>query len=152
MPYQVRDEGVGVSGFAQLSRALQRLEGGRGNFGIAYEVQRRLRVVGETIAKAAPKFVTHSTGRHGSPDNPRLEDSVRVSVTARSASVYSTAEHGGVQNVGGGPRAGWPARGPHVRRDKASQWMNKAVASEREFVKDEMDGLLDWVVEEFHRQ
>jgi hypothetical protein len=149
--YAVRDQAIVLNGYTQLTQALQRIEG-RGNFGADYEMQRRLRTVGETVAKAAPQFVTHTTGRHGSQGNPHLEDSVKVSVTARSASVYSTAEHGGVQNVGGGPKTGWAARGPHVKRDRASKWMIRAVASEQEFIREEMDGLVDWVVEEFERR
>ncbi len=151
MAYAVRDQGVILHGFAELNDALARIEGGKGNFGVEYELQRRLRIIGETVAKAAPQFVTHKTGRHGDPAIPRLEDSVRVSVTKRSASVYSIAEHGGVQNVGGGPHAGWPARGPHVKAADASHWMSRAVASKREFVDAEMDGLLDWLEAEFER-
>lgn len=147
----VRDQGVVLRGFAELNAALTRIEGGRGNFGVEHELQRRLRTIGEEVAKAAPQFVTHRTGRHGDPGVPRLEDSVQVSVGARSASVYSTAEHGGVQNVGGGPHAGWAARGPHIKAQNASHWMNRAVASKREFVQAELDGLLDWVEAEFER-
>jgi hypothetical protein len=149
MPYAVRDQGILVNGFAGLQRALERIEGGKSNFGLSYELQKRLRTWGETVAKSAPGFVTHRTGRHGGPGNPRLEDAVKVSVTTKSASVYSTALHGGVQNVGGGPHAGWAARGPHVRKANASGWMNRAVASNAAFVEAEMNGLLDWLVREF---
>jgi hypothetical protein len=149
MSYAVRDQGVVLHGFSELNDALARIEGAKGNFGVEYELQQRLRAIGEEVAKAAPQFVTHKTGRHGNPGVQRLEDSVRVSVTTRSASVYSTAEHGGVQNVGGGPHAGWPARGPHVRAANASHWMNRAVASKRDYVDAELDGLLDWIEAEF---
>jgi hypothetical protein len=150
MPYAVKDKGVVMVGFTQLNQALSRISG-RGNFGLDYELQRRLRLIGNMIASAAPGFVTHRTGRHGDPSVPRLEDSVRVSVTSRTASVYSIAVHGGVQNVGGGPHAGWAARGPHVRKDRASGWMNKAVASKEQLVEEQLEGLLDWVVDEFYR-
>lgn len=146
MASPVRDQGIVMSGFTELNRALERI-GSRSNFGIEYELQRRLRTVGETVAKAAPQFVTHKTGRNSG----QLESSVKVSVTTKSASVYSTSVYGGIQNVGGGPKAGWSARGPHIRRANASQWMNKGVASQRAFVTDELEGLLDWVVEEFNR-
>jgi hypothetical protein len=142
----VQDQGIVMSGFTELNRALERI-GSRGNFGIEYEMQRRLRTVGETVAKAAPQFVTHKT-RGGSG---QLEGSVRVSVTTKSASVYSSSVYGGAQNSGAGPKAGWAARGPHIRKDKASHWMNRAVASQRAFVQDELEGLLDWVVDEFNR-
>jgi hypothetical protein len=71
-----------------------------------------------------------------------------VSVTRNRASVFSTSEYGGLQNVGGGPKAGWSHRGPHVQRKNASKWMLRAVESQRENTKREMDGLLDWVVRE----
>lgn len=143
------ENAVAMIGFEELNRALARISGGVGNFGVAYEVQERLRKIGETVAAAAPQFVTHKTGRHGDPQEPRLEDSVRVAVTAKAATVYSTAIYGGVQNYGGGPHAGWGARGPHVKQRDASRWMSRAVASQRQYVKDELDGLLDWVVAEF---
>jgi hypothetical protein len=147
MAFAVRDQGIAMNGFTELNRALQRIDGGRGNFGIEYELQHRLRVVGETVAKAAPQFVTHKTGH----ETGELEGSVKVSVTTKSASVYSTSVYGGAQNSGAAPKAGWKARGPHIQRKNASKWMSRAVASEREFVKEEMDGLLDWLVEEFNR-
>lgn len=147
----VRDKGIAMSGFKELGDALARIGGGRGNYGLEYEMRRRLRIVGEKVGGVARQFVTHTTGRHGDPDVPRLEDDVRVSVTRNSASVFTTAPHGGVQNQGGGPKAGWSHRGPHVRRDRASGWLNKAVESQQEFVAVEMDGLLDWVESEFMR-
>jgi|SRR6185437_9203551 len=146
--YAVADQGVAVHGFTELNAALRRIEGGRGNFGLQYELQQRLREMGEAVARAAPQFVTHDT-KNARPGKPRLEDSVKVSVTARSASVYSTAPHGGVQNVGGGPKAGWAARGPHVKAAKASHWMNRAVASNAAVIEAEMEELLDFIVREF---
>lgn len=146
-----RDQALYLNGFEDLTKALRRIEGGAANFGIEYELKRRLRVVGEGIAEVAPQFVTHATGRHGDPAQPRLEDSARVSVTQRQASVFSIAIHGGLQNFGGGPHAGWAARGPHVKRKNASRWMGKAVASRKEWAYDELEGLLDWLVDEFER-
>jgi hypothetical protein len=151
MSYKVQGQGVAMVGFTQINEALQRIDGGRGNFGIEYELQRRLRTIGETVAKAAPGNITHRTGRHGDESNGRLEDSVKVSVTTRSASVYSTSVYGGAQNVGAGPHAGWRARGPHIKAANASHWMNKTVNSQKAFVEAEMDGLLDWLVDEFER-
>jgi hypothetical protein len=139
------DQAIVLNGFTQLSRALRRVEGGPGNFGLGYELQRRLRTVGETVAKAAPGFITHRTGR-GSGE---LEGSVKVSVTTRSASVYSTSVYGGIQNFGGGPHGGWAARGPHIRKANASHWMDRAVNSQTAFVAKELDGLIDWLIDEF---
>jgi hypothetical protein len=141
---------VPVRGFEGVSAALLRIEG-RGDFGIEYEMHRQLRAIGEHVAAAAPGFVTHKTGRHPDPENPRLEDSVRVSVTQRSASVYSTALHGGVQNFGGGPHAGWAARGPHVRKDRASRWMTRAVESQEAYVRESTEKVLDWVISEWEK-
>lgn len=146
MAYRTVDAGVAVSGFAGLSRALRNIEGGPGNFGVQYEMQQRLRKVGEVNAKAAETFITHKYG-HAAAEP--LEGSTRVSVTQNRAAVFSTSAHGGVQNSGGGPKAGWTARGPHVQRKNASRWMTKGVASQREWTRREMDGLLDWVVHEF---
>ncbi len=153
MPYIVTTEAIQVRGYKELSKALERVGGQeRANFGVSYELKNRLRTIGEKVAKAAPQYVTHKTGRHGDPAVPRLEDSVRVSVTQKAAAVYSTAIHGGVQNVGGGPHAGgWAGRGPHVRRADASRWMIKAVASQRAETEKELDGLVDWVVRELER-
>lgn len=145
---KIGDQGVAMVGFAQLNDALQRIGGGKADFGLEYELQRRLAEAGKKVASAAPGFVTHKTGR-SSGNGPRLEDSVKVSVTRRSASVYSSSIYGGAQNSGAGPHAGWVARGPHIRAANASSWMNKAVASQREQVKEELDGLLDWLVTEF---
>ena len=103
-----------MAGFTELTSALRRVSGGRGNFGLDYELQRRLRVIGETVAKAAPGFVTHRTGA----GTGALEGLVRVSVTGKAASVYSTSVYGGAQQYGAGPKAGWSARGPHIRRDR----------------------------------
>ena len=147
MAFAVRDRAVQMQGFTELNRALQRIEGSRGNFGIEYELQHRLRVVGETVAKAAPQFVTHKTG----PGTGALEGSVKVSVTTKAAAVYSTSVYGGAQNSGAGPKAGWKARGPHIQRKNASKWMTRAVESQKAFTEAEMDGLTQWVVDEFNR-
>jgi hypothetical protein len=144
--FKVQDQGIAMAGFKELNDALHRI-GSRGDFGVEYEMQRRLRAIGEKVASVAPTFVTHRTQSRAGGE--RLEDSVKVSVTKTQASVFSTAVHAGVQNSGGGPKAGWAARGPHVRAANASHWMNEAVNSQREFVAEEMDGLVDWVVNEF---
>jgi len=133
-------------GFQQLNVALGRIGAGKADFGLAYELQQRLRTIGEAVAKAAPQFVSHRTGRHGDPGNPSLEESVRVSVTQRQASVYSTALHGGAQNVGG--KVG-RNHATLLKRADVSGWMIKAVGSEREFVREEVDSLLEWLEREF---
>jgi hypothetical protein len=146
----VQDQGIVLRGFTDLQRALADL-GGRGEFGLDYELSRRLRTVGEKVGRDAAGYVTHRTGRHGDPGDPRLEDSVKVAVGRRAASVYSTAVYGGAQNYGAGPKAGWGARGPHIKRADASRWMTRAVDANEAFVAAEMDGLCDWIVREFER-
>ena len=146
MAHSVTDQGIAMVGFRQLNAALARIGAGKADFGLAYELQRRLRTIGESVAASAPKFVSHRTGRHGDPSNPRLEDSVRISVTQRYASVYSSALHGGAQNVGG--RVG-RNKATLLKRADVSGWMNKAVAENAAFVEAEMEGLLDWLEAEF---
>jgi hypothetical protein len=135
---------VVVQGFEQLQRALLRIEGG-----INPELRLRLKAIGLAVAHTAAGNVPHATGRHGDPDVPLLEDSIKVSTTLRSASIYATAVHGGVQNVGGGPHAGWGARGPHVKRADASHYMDRAVETEAAFVLQEINELITWVTTTF---
>lgn len=149
MAYAVRDQGIAMHGFTALQQALLSIQE-RADYGMAYELQARLRLLGEKIAKDAPGFVTHYSGHRGpypkEPDNPRLGESVRVNVTTRAASIYSTAMHGGVQNVGGQVGRG---RSALIERAKASHWMSKAVSTNYAFLQMEIEGLLDWVVREF---
>lgn len=137
--------GIVVHGFTQLNRALERIDGGKANFGIAYELQARLKRVGEATAKASERFITHKYPSHSTSD--RLEGSNRVSVTKTRATVYSTSAHGGAQQFGAWSKG----RGPHIRRANASRWQSKGVEAEKERTKEEMDGLIDWLVDEFHR-
>jgi hypothetical protein len=145
--YRTVDAGVAVRGWKELTRTLHQLSS-KADFGIEYELQRRLRVIGEKNAKAAERFITH---KYGHTKTDPLEGSMRVSVTQNRAAVFSTSAHGGVQNVGGGPAAGWAARGPHVKRANASKFAIRGVQAEREWTQAEMEGLCDWIVEEFER-
>lgn len=142
--YVVRDQGVALAGFGSLARTLRQIEGA-GNYGVEYELRRRLGEIGVKVGESAKQFITHKTGR----GDGALEDSVRVAVTQRAASVYSTSPYGGAQNVGAYPKAGRGARGPHIQARNASRWMNRGVASERAFIEEETEGLLDWLVREF---
>lgn len=143
--YAVRDQGLAMRGFTELQRALTRI-GSKSEFGLEYELARRLRGIGERVAETAPLYVQHKTGRDAVSPNPRLEESVKVSVTLRSASVYSTAAHGGAQNVGGQVGRN---RATLLKRAEVSQWMIRAVSSTSPWVAEQMDGLLDWLVAEF---
>jgi hypothetical protein len=147
---KVYDQGIVVRGFPELQKAFQRIDP-RANFGLSYELQRRLKSIGEHVAVASEGFIPHATGRHGDPALPKLEETVRVSVTQNRSSVYSNSPYASVQNFGGGPAAGWTRRGPHVQRGRASKWLNKAVASERAYVDSEFDGVLDWIEREWNQ-
>lgn len=130
-------------GFTELQVALKRLEDAPGP---QRALSAALRRIGEKIAVEAPGFVSHRTGRHGDPSQPRLEDSVRVSAMLTGASVYSSAIYGGVQNVGGWTGAN---RGPHVSRGEASHWMNRAVEANQAFVAEQINAALDELLGEF---
>lgn len=133
-------DAVVLEGFAQLQAALKRIEDG------TYpELRERLRAIGEHVKARAEGNITHRTGRHGA-EGPRLGQSLKVSVTQRSASVYSTAVHGGAQNVGAWTRDG---RGPHISRANASHYMDKAVKSEQAFVEQETEALIQWLLTTF---
>lgn len=134
-----RGDGVSVDGFAQLLRALKRVDDG-----LFPELHSRLKAIGARVELVAAGNVTHRTGRSGS--TPRIEDSIKVSVTQTSASVYSTAEHGGVQNYGG--RVG---HGAVIKRAAVSQYMTVAVKDTQPWVKEEMDGLISWLLTEFEK-
>lgn len=134
-----RESGAALSGFTEVQRALAEIDNGT-----AKELRRRLRIVGQDVAEVAGRNVSHKTGRHG--PGPRLGGSIKVTVSRGSASVYSTAPHGGAQNVGG--RVG--RRGATIlKRADVSGYMTHAVQSEREHVADELDGLLDWLDKTF---
>lgn len=134
MPYQPnRDYAVKFNGFAQLSRALKRIEDG------TYpELRQRLRDIGDRVALVAAGNAPRDTGA--------LQHSMRTSVTLNGASVYSSSIYGGAQNYGAWEKHG---RGPHIRRDRASHYMDKAVAETEGYVLAEMEAVLDWLTTTF---
>ncbi len=128
-----------VEGLADLQRALRATE-----VGVEKEVQARIRLIGEEVKRRAAANVQHKTNRHAA-DGESIEARMGISVVLRGASIYTTAIHGGVQNVGGGPHAGWAARGPHIKRADASHYMDRAVTSSRAFVEQETEAVMDWL-------
>lgn len=125
-------------GFTEIYRALKAIEGG-----MPREVRAMFRAIGEAVKEQAAANVTHRW-----PDRPvsiRLAESLKVSITQTRASVYSTAPHGGVQNVGGWSKSS----GPHVSRGNASHYMNHAADEKRGWVAEQMDAVLDWAISEF---
>ena len=134
-------------GYTELQRSLRTLAG-PGNFGIDYEVTQRLKAIGEKVAVAAPRFVSHKTGKSGAGEGGPLGGSVGVSVKLKQAETFSRAIYGGVQERGGWTKSG---RGPHVSRGAASHWMSRAVESQGAAIQAEVDGMSDWVAREFDR-
>jgi hypothetical protein len=128
---------ITVQGLTELNRALQLTADG-----VGAEVQSRIMLIGEYVKQAAISNVQHKTGRRG---NPTIEEAMGISVILRGASIYTTAVQGGVQNVGGGPHAGWAARGPHVKRASASHYMDKAVMGSVAYVQQQTEAILDWI-------
>lgn len=129
--------GVAVVGFEEVYRALKGIEGD-----LPKQVRKNLRLIGK-IVKDQAEANAGNIRKSGA-----LAGSIKVSLSPKAASVFSTAPHGGVQNVGGGPHAGWSARGPHVKRANASHYMNKAVDSTRGEVQQAMEELMQWVASE----
>lgn len=112
--------------------------------GVEPELQARIREIGERVREVATGNVSHRTGRHSK--GKRLEDSLKVSSTLKSASVYATAVHGGVANVGG--RIG-RNRATLITRAEASHFMDRAVKSEQPFVETELRAVLSWLMTTF---
>jgi hypothetical protein len=133
---------VAVQGFDQLQRALRRIEDGT-----APELKQRMKLIGEHVREVARGNITHKTGRHD-PHVPRLEDSLKVSVTMRGASIYSTSEAGGAQNVGG--RVG-RNHATILKRADASHYMDNAVKSETAYVQKEVNEVINWLLVEFQK-
>ena len=101
------------------------------------QVRKRIRNIGKLVAEQA---ATNAPVRSG-----ELKGSIKVSLSAKGASVYSTSPYGGAQNVG----AWSQGRGPHISRASASRYMNKAVEEKRAEVAREMEAVMQWVETEF---
>lgn len=122
-------DAVLLQGFDSLQRALGRVEGG-----VQDELRQKIRAIGEKVALVAASNAPRRTGE--------LQTSIRVSVASRAASVYSTAIYGGAQNVGAWTGHG---RGPHIRRARASHYMDRAVKELAPWVETEMAAVLGWL-------
>lgn len=132
--YRNQEYAVQFNGFTQLSRALKRIEDG-----VYPELQKKLRDIGDKIALVAagnaPRGITGE-----------LQHSMKTSVTLSGASVYSSSIYGGAQNYGAWTQHG---RGPHIRRARASHYMDKAVAETEGYVEGEMEALENWLITTF---
>lgn len=124
---------VAFSGFAQLSRALRRVEDG-----VYPEFRQKLRDIGDKVALVAAGNAPRDTGE--------LQHSIKTSVTLSGASVYSSSVYGGAINYGAWTQHG---RGPHIRRASASHYMDKAVDETSGYVEAEMEAVLDWLTKTF---
>lgn len=132
---------AGVKGLVELQRALRRVEGDAGK-----DLKRRLRVIAVGVQGRARGNVSHKTGRHG--EGPTIGQSLRVSVTQRGASLYTTAPHGFVQDRGGQVGRN---RATLLRRDSVSQYMTRAVVSEQAHVRGQLAEMLDDFGREFEK-
>lgn len=136
------DLAVEVVGFSAISKALREI-----GEGAPEELRKKLKDIGETVALVAagnaPRLEnpTLTSGYAG-----ELAHSIRTAATVRGASVYSTAVYGGAQNYGAWTQHG---RGPHIRRDRASHYMDKAVTETGPWVDDQVVELIDWALETF---
>jgi len=122
-----------VRGFAQLQRALQQIESG-----VQPELRARLRTIGDRVGLVAAGNAPRLTGA--------LQHSIKTNVTARAASVYSTAVYGGAINYGAWTQGG---RGPHITRAGASHYMDRAVSQLAPWVHQETEAVLDWLLTTF---
>lgn len=98
------------------------------------------------VRSTARSYVTHKTGRHGGANVPHLAPSIRASVTAYGASVYSDAPQAIVQDSGG--RVGRKTPGhPHgvtiLQRANVSHYMTEAVREAQPYVTRRLEMLLD---------
>lgn len=129
---------IAIQGFAQIQRALSRIEDG-----IQPELRKRIREVGARVALVAAANAPRRTGE--------LQHSIKDSVAISSASVYSTAVYGGAINYGAFPHAGPEHRGPHITRARASHYMDRAVSQTAPWVEQEMNAVIDWLQETFEK-
>jgi hypothetical protein len=141
MPASFRnvEEGIVVEGLGPMIRVLHNAE-----HEIEPELKRRLKqgVGGIVLPVARANAPYGSKYNFGTP----LRDSLRVSVTQRGASIFSTKVSGGAINYGAWTTG--PGRGPHIKRERASHYMTRAVQSTKPRVEAEVVGLLDWLTHE----
>lgn len=124
-----REAGVYVEGLAAMQRVLF-----RAGHELGPELRLRLKAAVEQVRVTAQADAPSRSGR--------LRASIRVSVTQRSASLYSTAIYGGVQNYGG--KVGRD-HATLLKRAEVSQYMTRAAQSNKERVAREVEGVLDWL-------
>jgi hypothetical protein len=128
--------GVIVQGFTEIQRSLRELEDGSDR-----ELRRRLKDIGERVALVAASNAPRRTGE--------LQHSIKASSTVRGASVYSNVVYGGAINYGAYPKLGPTHRGPHIKRERASQYMQKGVEESTPYVEQQVNELLDWAMAKF---
>lgn len=130
---------VRLQGYTELVRALRRTDD------MVYPYLRRelLDIAGD-VRSVARTYVKHRTGRHGGPNVPRLAPSIRSGVTTQGASVFSSAPHSIVQDVGG--RVG---HGAILKRSEVSHYMTDAVRDSQPYVTRRLEVLLSEIEHTF---
>lgn len=140
MPVRTKSA-IAVRGLTELQRAFRQAEGNASKY-----LRAELREIAKGVARDAKGNVTHKTGRHSK--GPRLKGSIRVSVTARSASVYSNAAHALVQDVGGQVGRN---RATLLKRAEVSQYMLKATHNAGPHIERQVEQMLDRLGRDFDR-
>jgi hypothetical protein len=127
--------GLKLRGFKGIIDALEQIEAGAGK-----ELDKRLREIGDRVSLVAAHNAPRASGY--------LQNSIRSSYSRGKqfrASIYSTAPYGGAQNYG----AWSPGRGPHITQPRASHYMDHTVDELEPWVREEMDQVIGWVIDQF---
>lgn len=140
---RVSDEAVAIEGLTALQRAFRRI-----SKDAAKDLRRELRTIARGVAVVARRNVPHKTGRHGGPDVPYLEKTIRTSVTLTGASVYSDAPHAYVQDRGG--QVGRD-HATLLKRADVSHYMTNAVRDSRGDVERRLGRLMDELGRDYER-
>lgn len=131
---------VEVRGLKEVQRAFRRIGGD-----LPRITRKALRDIAEPVRVLARANIEHKTGRHGDPNLPPLERSIRIGARAAALSVYSNQVYAGIQERGG--RVG---HGAIVHRARASAYMSKAVIESRPATIRALEQLGDTIEREFN--
>lgn len=137
--YTNTSSGVLVQGLDSMQRVLK-----VANSELAGELRKRLAGAVEVVHVSARE---NAAALRDSPYNfgKPLSQTLKVSVTQRSASVYSTAVWGGAQNYGGQVGRGGATL---LRRDSVSQYMTRAAQTNHVRVAAQVESVLEWLEHE----
>lgn len=136
-----RDNALAVDGLKELRKALKQTDAETDKF-----VRQRLKeIVAITRNRAASNA---PVGQRSAPGHVHLRDAIKTSVAARSASVFTTAPHGYVQDRGG--KVGREGS-TILKREDVSQYMTKAQTQSAPETAHELEALLDDIERELDK-